>query len=282
MSVHQKTFSVLMSVYFKETVSNLEQSILSIINQTLPPNEIVLVKDGPLTLELDNRINDFKIQYPNLFKIIELPENKGLGNALAIGLTHCTYDIVARMDTDDIAVNNRFEKQLNFLSKHPEIDVLGCNIEEFNSFPGDLKRFKINPQNHEALIEQIKLKSPFNHPSIVFKKNAILNAGNYDGSLPLFEDYSLFLRLMLTGAHFYNLQEYLLFFRVKDGVETIKRRSGVHYLRKELKFVNFAVKIGAFSKLDRLVYVTLKFPVRLLPPKVALFVYNTFLRKSSK
>lgn len=272
-------FSVLISVYYRETANNLRQALDSILQQTLPPSEIVLVKDGPLTVELDQVLEEYQLMHYGLLKLIELPYNRGLGNALGIGLEQCTYDIVARMDTDDIAAIDRFEKQLRFMEAHPEVDVLGTNIEEFNRVPGDLKRFKVNPETHDELISQIKLKSPFNHPSIVFRKAAVMKAGNYNGSLPLFEDYGLFIRLMLSGARFHNLQEFLLNFRVNDGLETIKRRSGMHYLRKELKFVNWAVKAGAFTQADRMMYVALKFPIRLMPPKIVLWIYNRFLRK---
>ncbi|MGN7205173.1 glycosyltransferase [Pedobacter sp. SAFR-022] len=274
-----KRFSVLLSVYRQETPGNLKEALNSVIKQTLPPTEIVLVKDGPLPDALNRIIISYQLEYGDLFKLVDIPVNAGLGNALAVGLRHCTYELVARMDTDDIAVPERFEKQIQFLIENPHVGIVGSNIEEFNSIPGDLKRFKINPEHHEQLTRQIKLKSPFNHPSIIFRKQEVLNAGNYNGDLPLFEDYSLFLRLMANGTKFYNVQECLLYFRVKDGLETIKRRSGSHYLRKEFKFVNYAVRSGIFTRLDQVVYVCLKFPVRLMPPKVVLWIYNTFLRK---
>lgn len=273
------SFSVLMSIYCKEDCDNLDSALKSIVEQTLLPSEIILIKDGPLYKELDNVINTFQESYSNLFKVISLEENLGLGGALRIGLENCSNNIIARMDTDDICRNNRFEKQFNFLANHLEYDIVGTNIEEFNTVPGDLKRFKINPELHSDLVRQIKLKSPFNHPSIMFRKKSILEAGNYNGDLPLFEDYALFLRLWLNGAKFYNIQEPLLNFRVGTGIATIKRRSGLHYLKKEWNFVKYAKKIGAFNYFDVIRYIVLKFPIRLLPPYFVLFIYNTFLRK---
>lgn len=271
-------FSVLASVYFKEKPSNLILALNSVFNQTLLPDEFVLIKDGPLTEELDSIIDRYSQLYPSILKIVTLENNMGLGNALRIGVENCSYEIIARMDTDDIARPYRFEKQIEFLKLHPNIDVVGSIIEEFNVSPGDLKRFKINPENHEALIKQIKFKSPFNHPSIMMRKASLLKAGNYKGDLLLFEDYSLFLRLWLIGAKFYNIQEVLLDFRVGTGIETIKRRSGRHYIEKEMKFIKYAEKIGAFNKIDALKYKCIKLPIRLLPPKVVIFIYNTFLR----
>lgn len=272
-------FSVLLSVYFKENPTFLNLSLASIINQTLVPNEIILVKDGPLGEELNVVIERYLRDYPGIFRVVPLAENKGLGNALAIGVEHCTHELVARMDTDDIARSNRFETQVNFLNKHKEVDVVGSNIEEFNKTPGDLNRFKLNPEFHDTLIDQIKLKSPFNHPSIMFRKSSLLKAGNYNGDILLFEDYTLFLRMWKVGLKFHNIQEVLLDFRVGDGIATIKRRSGLHYLQKESKFLDYAKSIGAYNSWDVFKYKLLKFPVRMMPAPMVLFIYNMFLRK---
>lgn len=275
-------FSVLMSVYKKETAKNFSSAIDSLLQQSHAPSEIVLVKDGPLTPELDDVIYSFKKSLRDMLKVIVIEQNLGLGNSLCVGLKHCTYDIVARMDTDDICVHDRFAKQINFLIQNPEYDIVGTNIEEFNHNPGDLKRFKVNPEFHSDLIRQIKLKSPFNHPTIMFKKATVFAAGNYNGDLPLFEDYALFLRLWLSGAKFYNIQEPLLNFRVGTGIATIKRRSGMHYLKKEWAFLKYAKAIKAFNNNDIIKYILLKFPVRLLPSHLVLYIYNTFLRKQLK
>lgn len=195
-------FSVLMSVYYKESPIFLEEALKSVINQSLLPSEIVLVKDGPLTIDLEETINAFTLVYTDLFKVVALERNLGLGNALKIGIEYCSYEIVARMDTDDISRPNRFETQFNFLANKPHIDIIGTNIEEFDKIPGDLKRCKRNPETHNELIKQIKLKSPFNHPTIMFRKSSLIKAGSYNGDLPLFEDYSLFLRMWLQGLEF--------------------------------------------------------------------------------
>ena len=272
-------FSVLASVYIKESSSNLDLALESVFNQTVPPNEVILVEDGPLTKELETVIGKYKKLYPLLFKPLPLPENKGLGNALRIGAEACAYPIIARMDTDDVARSNRFEKQIKFLKENPNIGAIGSNIEEFNKKPGDLKRFKINPEKHEQLISQIALKSPFNHPSMMMRKEALMKAGNYNGDILLFEDYSLFLRMWKAGVKFYNIQEVLLDFRVGSGIETIKRRSGKHYIEKEKKFLAYAKSIGAFSSGEILKYKMIKFPIRMMPPRVVLSIYNLFLRK---
>lgn len=279
--MNKNNFSVLLSVYVKENPLNLKIALESIYhNQTLKPTEIVLVQDGPLTDELYKEIESFSNVAP--LKSVVLDKNMGLGHALQVGATHCSYDIIARMDTDDVARPERFEKQIKFLIDNPEVDVVGANIEEFNESPGDLNQFKINPETHEELVNKITLKSPFNHPTIMMRKEALFKAGNYNGDLLLFEDYSLFLRMWLCGLKFHNLQEVFLDFRIGSGIETIKRRSGKHYIEKEMRFIKYAEEIGAFNKFEALRYKSLRLPVRVMPTKIVLFIYNNFLRKKNK
>ncbi len=271
-------FSVLVSVYFKENPFYFKTALDSIVNQTLLPNEIVLIKDGPLCEELEKVINEYIFQYPNLFKVISLPVNKGLGNALSIGVKECSYEFIARMDTDDICVLNRFEKQITFLEKNPNVDLVGSNVEEFNVEPGDLKRYRRMPENGQKLLKYSKFRNPVNHPSVVYKKSKVLEAGNYNGQILLFEDFSLFTRMLMNGATFYNIQECLLHFRTGLGIDVIKRRSGLFYVKNEWKFALQSLKIGNLNFFEWLFYVSTKLPLRLLPPKVILYIYNQFLR----
>lgn len=271
-------FSVLLSIYFNENPIFFRQSLDSLMNQIKMPNEIVLVKDGPLTKELDVVITEFAGNYPNLFKIVVLPENKGLGNALSIGLLECSNELVARMDTDDICVLNRFKKQIDFFNRNPNVDVVGSNVEEFNIEPGDLKRYRKMPERGEAIKKYARFRNPVNHPTVMFRKSKVLEAGNYNGEILLFEDFSLFVRMIQKGASFYNIQESLLYFRTGLGIDVIKRRSGLFYVKNEWKFAWLALKIGSLNFFEWLFYITTKLPLRLLPSKTILFVYNTFLR----
>jgi glycosyltransferase involved in cell wall biosynthesis len=271
-------FSVLISVYSKENPIFFRQALDSLMNQTKIPKEIVLVKDGPLTMALDDVITEFTGNHPNLFKIVSLPKNKGLGNALAIGLLECSNELVARMDTDDICVMNRFEKQIDFFKQNPNIDVVGSNVEEFNIEPGDLKRYRKMPRKGDTLLRYSKFRNPLNHPTVMYRKSKVLEAGNYNGEILLFEDFSLFIRMISNGSVFYNIQESLLNFRVGVGIDVIKRRSGFLYVKNEWKFSLLSLKIGHLNFLEWLFYVFTKLPLRLLPSKIILFVYNTFLR----
>lgn len=271
--------SVLISVYFKDSPVFLKQSLESICQQSLMPDQIVLIHDGPLNDNLYSVIEEFERKYPMVFECVILKENKGLGTALQIGTDFCKYEYIARMDADDICRRERFEKQFDFLVRNPDIDVVGSNIEEFNQIPGDLGRFKNCRERHDQLVDQISFRSPLNHPSIMIKKQALLDAGGYDGEFLLFEDYALFLRLWKSGAKFHNIQEVLLDFRVGDGLAMIKKRSGIHYFKKENRFLNYGYKIGAFDRKQLVRNKVFRLTARLLPPKVILFIYNLFLRK---
>lgn len=273
-------FSVLLSLYYKENPVFLTGCLDSLKNQTLQASEIVIVFDGEITSELEAVVNQYTQVLP--IKIIRLPENVGLGKALNEGLKHCSNEWVFRMDTDDICDSQRFEKQINFLKHHPEVSVLGSNISEFNLQPNDLKRSRIMPENHSEIYKFAKFRCPVNHPTVVFKKNDVLQAGNYSGKLLLWEDYTLWVTMLSKGYIFHNLQEDLLHFRVKDGKETIKRRRGLKYALDELKFAKHIRKIGFFSLPEYLKFIILRPLSRLLPANVLLFIYNNIYRKTDK
>lgn len=272
-------FSVLLSVYLKERSENLKDALESVVAQTLKPDEIILVVDGPITSALRNEIDLFKDNHPNLLTEVNLKENTGLGNALGVGLQYCQYDLVARMDTDDIAQHTRFEKQIAFLKANENIAVVGSNVEEFNKIPGDLQVHKQMPECGKPLLAYAKYRNPLNHPSIIFRKAAVLASGSYDNQIPLFEDYSLFIRMLKNGYEFYNIQEDLVYFRVGDGLENIKRRSGMHYVRNEIKFLTYAYRIHFLTSAEFCKSFSAKILLRLFPGSVVLWFYKKFLRR---
>jgi glycosyltransferase involved in cell wall biosynthesis len=272
-------FSVLMSVYFKEQADYLRQALESLMCQSTPPSEIVLVKDGALTEPLDQVIDVFSQHNPGILIVIALPVNSGLGHALAAGLAACSFDLVARMDSDDISDYFRFEKLLSFLKNNPQIDIVGSTLQEFSEHVGDSNIIKTCAAEHEDMIKGIKLRSPMNHATILFRKSRLVEAGGYQGNTIFFEDYALFIRLWQKGLRFHNLPDILYHMRVDSGLNSIRRRCGVHYIKKEINFLKHVHEIGAFTRMDQIKYGILKFPIRLLPPRLVLFVYNTFLRK---
>ena len=152
-------FSVLMSVYRKDNPAHLKIALESIFEkQTLKPNEIILVKDGPLTIELDMTIAkwEYKNKHKVKIKTIELSKNVGLGEALKIGLEQCSYDIVARMDSDDIAIKTRFEEQLKFIKSNPTIDIVGGGIDEFLDSIDEIVSHKSVPTQHDEIVKMAK------------------------------------------------------------------------------------------------------------------------------
>lgn len=274
-------FSVLISVYDKEKPSYFNDALASIIHQSLTPSQIVLMVDGPVGPELDLVINDFAMAHPALFKIIRLPIKRGLGNALSIGVLNCSFEIVARMDSDDIALPNRFQKQINFLKDNESIAIVGSNVEEFDVVPGDLKIYKRLPEGGKALIDYAKYRNPLNHPSIVFRKQAVIAAGNYSGKIMLFEDYMLYIRMLLLDYKFHNIQENLIYFRIGNRHENIKRRRGWHYLKKELHFLTYAKGLKYINRWEFAKAILSKPIVRLLPLPIVLWLYKNFLRNKN-
>lgn len=266
-------FSVLLSIYIKEQPVYLKESFDSLFKQALPPDEIVLVKDGPLTPELDKVITEYQSQHPTL-KVIPLSKNQGLGKALNKGLKHCSHELVARMDTDDIAKPDRFEKQIKVFQEHPEIDICSAWIEEFEGTPDNILATRKLPETHEEILKYAKHRCPINHPVVMYKKSAVLKAGGYKG-FP--EDYRLWINMLMTGARFYNIQESLLYFRFSSAM--VKRRGGWKYAMADAKSQLDFYKMG-FLSLPTLVYnLSVRMSVRLTPNFIRALIYKKLLRK---
>ena len=201
-------FSVLMAVYKKEQPLFFKEALRSVFEQSLIPNEVVLVKDGPLTEELEQVIADFSSKNEQL-KIITLEKNQGLGEALRIGLNACSFDLVARMDSDDICKPYRFEKQIAFLKEHQEITIVGSWIEEFSDCKEKIEAIRELPQEDKQLKIFMKWRNPFNHMTVMFRKKDILAVGGYQ-PFYLLEDYYLWNRLANANYCFANIGESLL------------------------------------------------------------------------
>ncbi len=265
-------FSVLLSIYIKEQPVYLKESLDSLFKQTLPPDEIVLVKDGPLTPESDKVITEYQSQHPTL-KVIPLSKNQGLGKALNEGLKHCSYDLIARMDTDDIAKPDRFEKQIKVFQEHPEIDICSAWIEEFEGTPDNILATRKLPETHEEILKYAKHRCPINHPVVMYKKSAVLKAGGYNG-FP--EDYRLWINMLMTGARFYNIQESLLYFRFSSAM--VKRRGGWKYAMADAKSQWDFYRTGFLNLPDLIYNITVRISVRIVPNSLRSFIYKKFLR----
>lgn len=266
-------FSVLLSIYKKEQPTYLRQSLDSLFIQTLPPTEIILVKDGVLTPELDQLITEYTQKYP-IIKIIPLAQNRGLGNALNEGLKYCSYDLVARMDTDDIAKPTRFEKQIKIFETYPDIDICSAWIEEFENDTNNILSIKKLPERHQEISKYAKHRCPINHPVVMYKKQAVLKVGGYEG-FP--EDYRLWVKMLMNGAKFYNIQESLLYFRFSRNM--IKRRGGWKYALADIQSQIDFYKLGLFG-ISTLIYnILVRATVRLTPNSIRSAIYKKLLRK---
>ena len=207
-----RNFSVLMSLYIKEKAEYFCECMDSLLSQTIVPNEIVIVLDGPISSEVEQRLLEYEKKNPNLIKRVPLEKNMGLGLALKEGVCHCSNDIIARMDTDDIARRDRFELQLKEFEKNPELDICGSHIIEFEgTIDNKLSERKV-PITHEEIAQYQKKRSAFNHMTVMYKKSAVLKAGNYE-HCPLMEDDMLWIRMLLSGARCLNIDDYLVYAR---------------------------------------------------------------------
>lgn len=268
--------SVLMSVYFKEKAEYVEQCFESLLKQTIPAKEWVVVEDGPLNEDLYKILDEYEKKYPGLIKRVPLEQNQGLGLALREGIQHCTYEIVARMDTDDICVPERFEKQIKEFLKDEELDICGSNIIEFEGdVTNELSRRNV-PLTNEEIKEYQRRRSAFNHMTVMYKKSSVIKAGNYEHA-PLMEDDMLWTRMILSGAKGMNIDEYLVYART--GLAMIERRGGFSYYKKYKASRKKVYQLGLATYSDYIYTLAVQFVVALMPKSVRKFVFIKMLRK---
>lgn len=268
-------FSVLISVYKKEKSEYLKTALQSIINQTLKPAEIVIVKDGLLTQELDDCIKEYEKQYPELLKIIAFKENRGLGLALRDGVIACKYDYIARMDSDDIAKPERFAKQFQYLKQHPKTALLGTWITEFSKDENKPDTLTELPCTHKELLKYAKKRNPFRHMTMLLKKEAVIKAGNYRDFL-WFEDYDLWIRMLQKGYIAANIPEYLV--NVRADEEMFARRGGCQYLKQDYKFQKVLIETGFITVSEFFMNIVIRTIVRLMPNYIRRKIYEYLLR----
>ena len=268
-------FSVLMSSYCKDKPEELKLALRSIWDdQTLKPSEIVIVKDGPLTPELDAVLDNFASHAP--VKFYPLEKNMGLGKALAIGVEACSCEYIARMDGDDISVPDRFEKQVHFLESNPEVSLCGGMIQEFNDTLDHLGGKRILPESHDGIIQFSKWRSPFNHMTVMYRKQAILDVGNYQHFL-FYEDYWLWARVLVHGYRTANLADILVNVRAGEGM--LNRRRGWRFFKTELVLAKRLKEIGLINTFEMLRNMLLRSTARLLPSNIFSWIYSQFCRK---
>lgn len=265
-----------MSVYKKENYEYLKTALDSVINQSLQPTEVVLVQDGRLTKELYKVIEEYQINYPKIFKTYVLNENQGLGKALNFGLERCKYEIVARMDTDDIALPYRFELQIKEFEKDKELVLLGGQIAEFENAPEEITSYRKVPIEAINIDKFIKKRNPFNHMTVVFKKSLVQSVGGYK-DMPYFEDYWLWARIIKARYKSRNIDKVLVY--VRAGKEMIARRGGIKYAMHIFRFEKALLNLKILNGFEFLWITVIRCFVALLPCSFREQLYKYCLRK---
>jgi len=263
-----------MCVYIKEKPAFLSQCLNSILTQTVLPDEFVIVKDGPLTPELDAVLEN--LHFPNELNIIALPENITQGPARARGLEAAKHEWVAVMDSDDVCLPDRFEKELAMLESNPELGLIGGQITEFTDNPEQTIAARAVPANHDGILKYAKFRNPFNQMTVMFNKQAVLNAGSYS-RFPNFEDYELWARMIAGGTICANHPDVLVHARVGGGM--YGRRRGFGYIKNEWRMQRQLKSLRLINGLEFMRNVAVRVPVRLLPERVLAGVYGKLARE---
>ena len=273
-----ESFSVCTSVYRNDKSGFVRGALDSmLVNQSVKPTEIVLVQDGPVPDGLSLLLSEYESKYPEVMHIIRLEINGGLGNALKIGVENAKYDIVARMDSDDICLPNRFEKQLSYMDAHPECDVVGGQITEFIDTPDNIVGKREVPCDNEAIYHYMRSRCALNHPTVMFKKKAVLNAGNYQDWF-WNEDYYMWIRMMEQDCVFANLPDVLV--NMRSGLDQYGRRGGKKYFDSEIGIKKLMLEKGMITRKEYIVNYVQRFIIQLmLPNSVRGWVLRTFARK---
>ncbi len=271
-----RKYSVLMSVYHKEMPEYLKQAIESIQTQTLPTDDFVLVCDGPLNDALDEVISQKQQEMGLDLNIVRLAKNSGLGNALNEGIKHCKNELIARMDSDDIADQNRCEKQIAVFNTHPEVSVCSGIVEEFTSDSNTIDTKRVPPETNMEIIEFAKKRNPFNHPCVMYKKSAVEAVGSYQ-DFYLLEDYYLWLRMLIAGYEGYNIQETLLHMRA--GSDMYLRRAGWKYAKAQSRLFKFMKEQNFIGNGQYIKSCVIRSGSSLAPNWLRKFMFEKWLRK---
>ena len=272
---YMEQYSVLMSVYKKEHADYLLHAMDSIWNQTIPTDDFILVCDGPLNTDLDNIVLEMEKKHKDILHVIRLKHNSGLGNALNIGMKYCTNKIIARMDSDDISRPDRCEQQLLILHMNPDISICSGTVEEFSEGIHSIDNCRRLPEKQDEIIQFAKSRNPFNHPCVMYKKEAVESVGGYQ-DFYLLEDYYLWIRMLQKGFKGYNIQNPILWMRA--GSEMYKRRSGWKYVKSQKALFDYMKKTGFISYGQYIKNIAVRTASSLLPNTIRKLSYALVLR----
>lgn len=273
-------YSVLMSVYNGEKPEFLRQSMESILNQTVMPDEYIVVKNGPLTTELDEVLKEKEKQYPNMFTYVKHEENQPLGVALDSGIAVSRNELIARMDSDDVAFPERCEKLIKCFENDPDLSICGTFLAEFyNDDINNVQTIRELPVDDKSIKKFARRRSPFNHCSIMFKKSEVVRCGGY-GTSRRKEDLDLFSRMLNMGCKGHNIPEVLMYGRANEA--SFKRKKSWMYCSDFIAVMKRNWKAGYCSFWDYFVVSTYQILIFILPASFSKFFTNNVLRKKAK
>jgi len=272
-------FSVVLTTYANDDPDELRTSLESVVDQTVVPDEIVIIKDGPVPEPIEATIETFRREHSAHIAVYALSENCGHGKALQIGVERCSHDLVAIMDADDISVKTRFEQQLSYLKANPNIDLVGGYIAEFSEDSDSPHAVREVPLTPEAIRDKGRFRSPVNQTTVMFRREAVLAAGNYR-EVDRMEDYDLWARLIADGASLANIPEVLA--KVRAGTDMHARRGGLEYAREEIRQQLTFLRIGFVSLPVCIANICIRVPVRLIPNQLRSTLYKSLLRDYSE
>lgn len=258
-----------MSIYHRDNESYLDEALNSLENQTLKMNKTIIIGDGPL-MEAQKALIRKYSESLNI-EFIELEKNLGLANALKIGLQHVDTEWVARMDSDDISIDYRFEKQIDFLKKNPSCDILGGQINEF-VVKGETIAQRRVCLKHDQIVRKSKYFSPMNHVTVMFRKSAVIKAGSYESKYTMMEDYPLWMKMIKNGCIFENLEIPLVDVRVRGLSD---RRVGIKYAVTEFKMFLEFYRLGCIQLHHLLINTVIRFPLRTFARPFIKFAYSS-------
>lgn len=270
------SLSVVIPTYENDDPDHFSAALNSILDQTVRPDEVIVIGDGPLSAKLEKVIGQFERNYPNVIQLYQLSENRGKGKARQIGVKRANNQIVAMMDADDICREDRFEKQLRFLEDNPDVDVVGSNVTEFSADMEVSYAVRSVPESHDEIAALARYRSPLNQATVMFRKDAVIDAGNYE-DVRLLEDYRLWVRLLVNGAKFGNIPESLV--HVRAGEDMHARRGGRTYARSEIRMEYDFYRWGFIPLWLATLNAIARVAIRTVPNSVRGSIYSRLFRR---
>lgn len=270
------SYSVLMAVYKNDNAIYLKESIESMLNQTVKPKQFVIVEDGKIPEDLEKVILSYEKKYPEIFNVIRRDINKGLGYSLNEGLQICKYSLIARMDSDDISIDTRCEKQLREFKKNKDLKIIGGQIVEFINDVGNLVGKRNVPCENEKIIRFSHRRSPFNHPTVMFKRDTVIKYGGYP-EISRKEDLKLFVEMVNCGEESMNLEDVVLYYRTSR--ENLKRRKTFINCKEYIEVMYYFYKRNIINIKDFIYVFGGQIFLFVVPDSIAERASNLFLRE---